>query len=65
VQPTGPTVFARLNAGLGRIDEAFDWLERAYRERSIELLRLKADPIYDALRDDPRYHDLLARMALD
>jgi DNA-binding SARP family transcriptional activator/Tfp pilus assembly protein PilF len=65
VQPTGPTVFARLNAELGRLDEAFDWLERAYRERSIELLRLKADPIYDALRDDPRYHDLLARMALD
>jgi len=51
-------------AGLNRTDEAFDWLERAYDERSPLLGYIKADPRFDDLRNDPRFADLLRRMNL-
>lgn len=50
--------------GLGEKDRAFEWLERAYEERSWFLGLLAADPLFDPLRSDPRYADLLRRMNL-
>ena len=55
---------AAIYAELGRKDEAFAWLEKAYAERSPTLVDLKADPTLDALRSDPRYIDLLRRVGL-
>ncbi len=47
-------------AGLGDKDKAFEWLEKTYEERSAAPFHpLKADPIYDPLRSDPRFVDLL------
>ena len=54
---------ALIYVGLGRKDEAFDWLERSYQAQE-PLLPLKVDPMWDPLRDDPRFHDLLRRMNL-
>jgi hypothetical protein len=39
-----PIVMARLHARLGETDRAFDWLEKAYAERSPALADLKVDP---------------------
>ncbi len=50
--------------GLGEKDRAFEWLERAYEERIWHLGVLAADPMFDPLRSDPRYTDLLRRMNL-
>ncbi|MGB2889186.1 MAG: tetratricopeptide repeat protein, partial [Candidatus Acidiferrales bacterium] len=52
--------------GLGEKDKAFEWLERSYEERSIgsALRNAKVDPVYDPLRSDPRFQDLLRRMNL-
>ena len=55
---------AGIYAELGRKDEAFAWLEKAYRERSPTLVDLKVDPTLDALRSDPRYVELLRRVGL-
>ncbi len=41
------------------------WLERAYSERDSFLTLVKEDPIFDPLRDDPRFQDLLLRMNLE
>jgi TolB-like protein/DNA-binding winged helix-turn-helix (wHTH) protein/Tfp pilus assembly protein PilF len=44
---------------LGRTDDAFRYLEKAYAERSNVLVSLGIDPVFDPLRGDPRFHDLL------
>ncbi|PYS63056.1 MAG: hypothetical protein DMF76_07490, partial [Acidobacteria bacterium] len=55
---------AAIYAELGRKDEAFAWLEKAYRERSPGFVDLKVQPTLDSLRSDPRYIDLLRRVGL-
>jgi TolB-like protein/Tfp pilus assembly protein PilF len=51
-------------ARLKKIDDAFRWLERAYRERSTNLLFGKVDPNLENLKDDPRYGALMKRIGL-
>ena len=53
---------AEIYAELGRSDEAFNWLERAYRERAPHLVSLKVEPTLDSLRSDPRYAELVQRV---
>jgi TolB-like protein/Flp pilus assembly protein TadD len=53
---------AAIYAALGDNDKAFDWLEKAYEERSLWMVHLKVAPKLDPLRSDPRFHDLLRRM---
>lgn len=56
--------FASLYAALGDRDQAFIELDRAYDERDWQLQRIKVDPFWDSLRDDPRFKELLKRMNL-
>jgi TolB-like protein/Tfp pilus assembly protein PilF len=53
--------FALVYTGLGETDRAFEWLERAYQERSTVLAYLRLDPRLAPLRSDPRYSDLVRR----
>ncbi len=53
---------ARVHIGLGNIDEAFRWLDRALDERAVYVVYLRVDPSYAPLRSDPRYNSLLARI---
>jgi serine/threonine protein kinase/Flp pilus assembly protein TadD len=55
---------AAVYAGLGENDQAFAWLERDLNVRSGELAAMTAMPVYDSLRKDRRYADLLRRMNL-
>jgi eukaryotic-like serine/threonine-protein kinase len=59
-----PYGIAAIHAGLGEKDQAFIWLEKAYEERSGWLIWLRAEPISDPLRSDPRFQDLLRRIGL-
>jgi len=50
-------------AGFGdRVDQAMEWLEKAYEERSGLLIWLKVWPIFDHLRSDARFVRLLQRI---
>jgi len=59
-----PFEIALIHFGLGRKDEGFDWLDRAYRERADLLVYLKDDPRLDPVHTDPRFRDLLRRVGL-
>jgi TolB-like protein/thioredoxin-like negative regulator of GroEL len=55
---------AVIYAGLGDREQAFSWLDAAYRERSHWLLWLKRDPRWDDLRVDPRFAALVHKVGL-
>ena len=57
-----PMAFALIEVGLGDHDRAFHFLERAYALRALRLLYIEIDPRFDALRDDPRFEQLLRRL---
>jgi eukaryotic-like serine/threonine-protein kinase len=59
-----PTNIAVVYAGLGENDEAMECLEKALAEHNAGLMMLKVHPVFDPLRSDPRYQDLLRRIGL-
>jgi DNA-binding winged helix-turn-helix (wHTH) protein/TolB-like protein len=62
--PDSPWFYANQYTRMGRKEEAFMWLEKSFDAGDIGNLQLKIDPLYDGLRDDPRYARLLARIGL-
>jgi TolB-like protein/DNA-binding winged helix-turn-helix (wHTH) protein/Tfp pilus assembly protein PilF len=63
-QQIDPGILAWAYAGTGNKDQAFAWLEKAYDQHSNGLTALKVDPVYDPLRNDPRFQNLLQRVGL-
>ena len=56
--------FVNAYLGLGENDQAFAWLEQAYKEQSDILQFLKVHPFFDPIRGDPRFADLVRRAGL-
>jgi pentatricopeptide repeat protein len=65
-KPGSPLTFliASVHASLGEKDTAFEWLEKAFQERAGILVNLKFSRPLDALRDDPRFDDLVKRVGI-
>ena len=59
-----PVWIAVIELGLGDNNQAFEWLEKAYSDRSAWLVNLKVDPFFDSVKTDARYIDLLRRVGL-
>ena len=60
-----PYLAATIYAGLGNKDKAFELLEAAYRDKSLDVAWvLKPDPRIDNLRSDVRFQNLLRRVGL-
>jgi TolB-like protein len=59
-----PRCFVYLYTALGKRDLAFDWLERAYEAHDAGLLALLVMPLYDPLRSDPRFQQMLHRLGI-
>ncbi len=59
-----PTDRAKLALALNLWDEAFAFAEQSRLERRGWIVYLKVDPLWDSLRDDPRYRALLSAMAI-
>ena len=63
----GKLKFPNLNqtlvyAGLDQLDQMFFHLERAFKEKPISLMFIKADPFWDKYRQDQRYIDLIDKV---
>jgi TolB-like protein/DNA-binding winged helix-turn-helix (wHTH) protein/Tfp pilus assembly protein PilF len=56
--------FVIVYLGLCENEKAFTWLGEAYKERSNILQFVKVHPLFDALRGDPRFADLVHRVGL-
>ena len=54
-----PVNYALVYAGLGDREQAFAWLEKAVAVRSTGVLQMNIEPVFDGLRSDPRFAELL------
>jgi Tfp pilus assembly protein PilF len=61
-----PTAIAELHAALDQRDEAFQWLDAAFDERTPLLLRVFVDPRWErySIYRDPRFAELRTRVGL-
>ena len=57
-------VLAMGYAALAEFDRAFEWLDRAFNERSAGLIYINLDPGYEPLRDDPRHAELVRKVGV-
>ena len=60
-----PMTFVWLATLTGDNDQAFEWLDRAYEDRSPLLPTIGVGRVYDPLRGDPRFSALLKKVGLD
>ena len=63
-QYVSPYSIALVYVGLGDKDGAFQWLDKAYDERSVRLINIAVHPRFANLRCDPRFAALVQRIGL-
>jgi serine/threonine-protein kinase len=56
------SAFAHIYLGLGEKEKALDWLEKSYHDQESACWYLKVDPIYDSVRDEPRFQALVQKV---
>ena len=59
-----PLEFAWIQFALGEIELGFRWMQKAFEDRSFDLISIKVDPRFDALKDDPRFEAIARRMGV-
>jgi TolB-like protein/Tfp pilus assembly protein PilF len=61
-QYVNSTAFADIHLGLGEKQKALDWLEKSYQDQESACWYLKVDPIYDSVRNEPRFQGLVQKV---
>ena len=62
---TSPGAIANFYFGAGRTNEGFRWLDQAFRERTNNMAYLTVEPVYDRVRDDPRFKEFVKAIGLE
>lgn len=57
-----PYNMARVRAAAGDAEQAFLCLDKAFEERNPDLIELRSEPVFDGIRADRRFADLLHRV---
>jgi serine/threonine-protein kinase len=57
-----PTTIGSVYAALGERDKAFEWFNKAIAERDYILVLIRVDPMFDDVRDDPRFPALVKQV---
>jgi serine/threonine protein kinase/tetratricopeptide (TPR) repeat protein len=63
-QYVSPYTIALVYVGLDQKDEAFQWLDKAYAERSVRLINIAVHPRFASLHSDPRFAALVRQIGL-
>ena len=63
-EPHAYYIYAKKHAFLGEKQKALEYLERSIDGRQFLAALLKADPVFEALRSEPRYQKILQKMGL-
>jgi adenylate cyclase len=61
-QYVSTTAFADIHLGLGEKEKALDWLEKSYQDQESACWYLTVDPIYDSVRNEPRFRALVQKV---
>ena len=56
------TAFASIYLGLGEKEKALDWLDKSYQDQESACWYLTVDPIYDSVRNEPRFQALVQKV---
>ncbi len=59
-----PFDMAVLTMALGDKEETLRYLERGYEERAFDIMSMMAEPLFDGIREEPRFIDLSNRIGL-
>jgi hypothetical protein len=59
-----PYGVAQIYAALNEKEQMYRWLEIAYRDRAVWMSYLAVDPLFDSIRSEERFRDLLRRVGL-
>ena len=57
-----PYNIAKIYAAACDQDRTFEWLERAYQEGNPDLIELNSEPVFDGLRGEPKFSELMRRI---
>ncbi|HET7109009.1 MAG TPA: winged helix-turn-helix domain-containing protein [Candidatus Acidoferrum sp.] len=63
-QSVDPGAIAWALMGMGRREEALRWLQKAYEQHSNAMVTMKVEPLYDQVRKEPKFQELLWRVGL-
>src|SRR3984893_15108352 len=61
-QYVSSTAFADIHLGFAEKENALDWLEKSYQDQESACWYLKVDPIYDSVRNEPRFQALVKKI---
>ena len=61
-QYVNSSAFAAIYLGLGEKEKALDWLDKCYENQESACWLLKVDPIYDSVRNEPRFQALVTKI---
>ncbi len=53
---------AMVYAGLADKEQTIFWLKKGYEERNDDMIYMKIEPVFDSIRSDPRFQDLIRRV---
>ena len=64
-QYVNTTAFASIYRGLGEKEKALDWLEKSYEDQESACWYLTVEPVYDSVRNEPRFQAILKKLGLE
>jgi TolB-like protein len=59
-----PFEIGLLHFALDEVEEGFGWVEKAFQDRSYELISIRVDPRLEPLKDDQRLRSLIGQLGL-